>query len=147
MKPETFGILIGGLLPAVLFGFCNVVAKFGAQQGISAGAYMVIAGIGVTVSGAALWFTQSGGVPMTGSTIGFAFLYGILWGISSGLVMFALLRYRVPMSKLVPLFNMNTLVSVALILWIFAEWQSVNVLKLLIGVIFVVLGGTLVALA
>lgn len=51
------------------------------------------------------------------------------------------------MSKLVPFFNMNTLVSVALILWIFAEWQSVNVLKFLIGVIFVVLGGTLVALA
>ncbi len=147
MKPETLGILIGGLLPAVLFGFCNVAAKFGAQQGINAGAYTMIAGIGVLMSGFALWFVQAKGLPMTGPTMGFALLYGMLWGISSGLVMFSLLRYRVPMSKLVPLFNMNTLVSVVLILWIFAEWQSVNVLKLLIGVIFVVLGGTLVALA
>lgn len=80
MKPETFGILIGGIIPAFLFGLCNVVAKFGAQQGISAGVYMVIAGIGVTISGAAVWCIQSGGVPMTGRTIGFAFLYGMLWG-------------------------------------------------------------------
>lgn len=147
MKPDTLGLLIGGILPAILFGLCNVAARFGAQDGMSAGAYMIVAGIGVALSGVAVWLLQTGGVPMTGRTMSFALLYGVLWGLSSCFVLIALLRFHVPLSKLVPLFNLNTLVSVGLLLWIFAEWQSVNVLKLLIGAVFVVAGGTLVALS
>ncbi len=148
MRPEILGLIVGGILPALTFGVTNVVAKIGAQNGVNAGYFMLIAGIGVTVAGFLISFLQPESVvPMTPSTMRYAALFGLLWGVGSGLVIFALSRYQVPMSKLVPLFNMNTLISVALILIIFAEWKTVNLVKLIVGTIFIVIGGILVSVA
>lgn len=147
MRPETIGMIIGGLVPCVLFGFVNLFARMGAQDGINAGHFMFLAGIGVAVAGAVFSLTQPQALPMTGRTMVLAMLYGAGWSLGSGCIMFSLLRYRVPIAKLVPLFNMNTLVAVALTVVIFAEWKLVHLTKLILGSIFVVIGGILVALA
>jgi len=56
-----------------------------------------------------------------------------------------LVKHDAPISIIVPLFNMNSLVSVLLGLWIFAEWRDVNTVKLLAGTVLITAGGTLVA--
>jgi hypothetical protein len=61
------------------------------------------------------------------------------------MVAFTLTRYSTPISKLVPLYNMNTLVAVCIGLVAFAEWKDVQVPQLIAGSVLVVLGGTLVA--
>lgn len=60
------------------------------------------------------------------------------------MVAIAYSRFKMPVSKLVPLFNTNTLVAVVLGLLIFNEWKTINSPKLIIGAILVVIGGTLV---
>ena len=45
------------------------------------------------------------------------------------------------LSKLAPLYNMNTLVVVLLALVVYAEWRDVHLAKLLAGAALVVLGG------
>ncbi len=147
MLPSTLGLLIGGVVPAVIFGLVNVVVRLGAQDGISAGKYMMFTGFGVMLAGFTLTFLQSSSFAMMPKTMLLAVLYGFLWGIASGCIVYALTMYHPLMSKLVPIFNMNTLVAVTLTLIIFAEWQQVHLIKLIIGVLFVVLGGTLVGLA
>jgi hypothetical protein len=42
---------------------------------------------------------------------------------------------------------MNTLITVLLALWVFAEWKTVHIPQLLLGSILIVIGGTLVARA
>ena len=70
---------------------------------------------------------------------------GLTWAVAAGLVAFALSKYSTPISKLVPLYNMNTLVAVCIGLVAFAEWKDVHISKLIIGSVLVVIGGTLVA--
>lgn len=66
-------------------------------------------------------------------------------GAASGLVAYTLLNFNVPISQLVPLYNMNTLVAVVLALIIFAEWRDLHAIKLLSGSALIVLGAILVA--
>ena len=70
---------------------------------------------------------------------------GIALGLGTGFVALGLLKYRAPLAKLVPLYNMNTLVTVMLALIIFAEWQQTNTVQLLVGAAFIILGGLLVS--
>ena len=65
-------------------------------------------------------------------------------GIGAGLVALAVVRFAAPISKLAPLYNTNTLVTVLLGLWLYAEWQEVNTAKLLLGSALVVTGTVLV---
>lgn len=46
-------------------------------------------------------------------------------------------------SKLVPLFNMNTLVAVCLGLLVFSEWKNVHVLQLAVASVLIIIGGIL----
>ncbi len=75
----------------------------------------------------------------------FAFLGGFTWAIAAGLVAFALSKYGLPISKLVPLYNMNTLVAVLIGRVVFSEAKDMNTTKLIIGSILIVMGGSLVA--
>ena len=66
------------------------------------------------------------------------------WGIASGLVAYTLLNFEVPISQLVPLYNMNTLVAVILALIVFSEWKDLHTIKLLSGTALIVTGAILV---
>jgi uncharacterized membrane protein len=69
----------------------------------------------------------------------------VTWAIAAGLVAVALTSYGVPVARLVPLYNMNTLVAVLLALVVFSEWRDVNAVKLLVGSLLIIAGGSLVA--
>jgi uncharacterized membrane protein len=72
-------------------------------------------------------------------------MFGLTWGIASGLVAYSLLNFSVPISQLVPLYNMNTLVAVLLALLIFSEWRDLNTIKLISGSVLIVIGAIFVA--
>ena len=56
-------------------------------------------------------------------------------------------RYGGKLSQLVPLYNMNTLVAVAIGLVAFGEWQTVSWARVLGAAVLIVAGGILAATA
>ena len=146
MSPQTTGLIIGGLFAALLYGISNVFTKASIQAGIGIGWYLIIIGI-VTALVGAVFFLMIPDQPLSFRSGVYAGLLGLFWGLGTGCIAIALSQYQMPLGKLVPLFNMNTLISVLLALWIFAEWKQVRVPQLLIGSILIVVGGTLVARA
>lgn len=144
MSSHTFGLLIGGILPAVMFGLSNVFLKAGTQQGVSTSIAIFMIGAAVMVTGIVLFFVLPG---REWHGAGFSFLMGIMWSVGVACATVALQRFQIPLSSLVPLFNLNTLISVLLALWIFAEWKQVQVPQLLFGALLIVAGGVMVARA
>ena len=145
MSPQVLGLIIGGLIPALLFSLNGLLNKLVTQTGTGVGWLLLLTGIGVAASSIPFFILLPSGVSSRG--VGFSLLMGITWGLGVGLIAVAILKFRSPLSQLVPLYNMNTLFVVLLSLLIFAEWKSVGIFKLVVGAMFVLVGGTLVALA
>lgn len=146
MSSQTLGILIGGLLAAVLYGLTGLSSKASIQAGIGLGIYLLIIGLSIAAVGGVLFFF------LPDRTVNWlsglhAVGVGLTWGIGTASVGIALSIFRVPLSKLVPLYNMNTLIAVLLSLWLFAEWREVRGVQLLLGSVFIIAGGILVATA
>ena len=144
MTAKTSALLIGGFLPALIYGGSALFQKLSTNLGISISAYLVVVGLGVSIAGLGFYFFDNT-VSFTVKASGYAGIFGITWGIATGLVAYSLLHFNVPISQLVPLYNMNTLVAVLLALVIFSEWQELNVIKLLLGTVLIVVGAILVA--
>ena len=143
---QWMGLIIGGLIPAVVFGIGNVCSKLSAQAGIGMPWFMILTGLAVTAVGIVSYLIVPDHAVSLRSGL-YAAGLGLFWGLGTALVAIALIKYKTPLSTIVPLYNMNTLVAVLASLVIFAEWQQVTVWKLLLGAVLVVVGGTLVALA
>lgn len=146
MRPEIIGIIVGGLIPAVLFGLGNVMVKGAEESGIGTGAILIAASIGYFIAGILFLLLEK--TPLISVRVtALSIAMGLAWGLGTGLVAFALARYGSSVAVLTPLYNTNALITVALGLWIFAEWKEVHVPTLLIGTILTVVGGVLVARA
>jgi drug/metabolite transporter (DMT)-like permease len=146
MSSQTLGILIGGLIPGLIFGLSNVVVKLATQKGIALPLYIIITGLAVVAVGIALLVVlPDRQISMASGTI--AFSGGALWAIGMTCIVIALQKYGASISVLTPLFNMNTLVAVILGMWIFAEWRTVSVPQLLMGAALITAGATMVARA
>ena len=144
MSSHALGIIIGGMIPALIFGIVNLAVKAAADSGIGVGWYVLFVGIGVVLIGSIiLLFMPDRTISLQSSL--FAGAVGFGWGLGIGLIVIALNKFGLPISVLTPLFNMNTLVTVLLALWIFAEWKQVRVPQLLFGSVLIVIGGTIVA--
>jgi transporter family protein len=144
MNKAYLGIFVGGLIPALFFGLGGFMQKLSARGGISLIPYTLFLGAGVLIGGLLFYPLQ----PQTSFSIKsavIAVLIGISWALGMGLVKYGISAFGVPLSKLVPLYNMNTLIAVALGLIILAEWKQVNSLQLVAGAILIVIGGTMVA--
>lgn len=144
MSSQAMGFIVGGILPALLFGISAIFQKLSNQGGIGLGIFLFSTGTGICAIGTVLYLVLPSKA-VSFSSGGYAFLMGMTWAVGVALVAVGLTKYGVPLSKLVPLYNMNTLVAVLLGLWIFGEWQSVAVVKLALGALLIVIGGTLVA--
>jgi drug/metabolite transporter (DMT)-like permease len=143
MSSQATGLLIGGLLPALLYSLGNICLKAANDSGIDIGPYLAVIGGSVLLVSLLFFLLSPGGEISLRSGL-YTLGMGASWAIGTGLVAIAIARYGIPLGKVVPLFNMNTLLSVLLALWIFAEWKSVHVPRLLLGSALIVLGGVLV---
>jgi len=143
MSSQSLGLIIGGLLPALFFGLSGVFARPATRAGISTGFYLTIIGLAAATVGLVfgLIFPER---ELTFRSGLFTILVGSTWAIAAGLVAIALTKYGSPISRLVPLSKMNTLVAVIIGLAVFSEWREVNALQILIGAILIVVGGWLV---
>jgi hypothetical protein len=146
MTPQVLGILIGGLLPAVFYGLSTLFSKASTKEGIGIGVYLMITGVAIVLTGVGFFAFQADKTVSVRSAA-YAGGFGVLWAIGTGLVAIGLTRFGIPLGKLVPLYNMNTLIAVLLALWIFSEWQNVKVTQLLLGAFLIVIGGIFVAKA
>ena len=146
MTSHALGILIGGLFPALVFSITNILIKYASENGISPPQYLIAMGIAVIIVGIGSYAFFKGG-PISIKPMTFAFAAGLCWGMGGLAIMFTLQRFQTPIGVLAPLFNMNTLLTVLFALWIFAEWKQVKVPHLLVGSLFIVIGGVLVTRA
>lgn len=145
MSPQLLGILVGGLVPALGYALFAVWTKSGSQAGIGAGPFLVVVGFACVVTGAifsallpANWNTRS---------VAFSLAAGVVWAAGTGFVSLALTRWGIPISKLNPLYNTNTLITVLLGLVVFQEWKQVNAWQLLGGATLILAGSLLVSRA
>lgn len=144
MSETQLGIIVGGIIPAVLFGVSGICQKLSNQNGISTGAYVISVGLGVLLVGAVLCLFNTSQTANVKSIIP-AVTMGVCWGVGVLLVAMAISKYGTKLSVLAPLYNMNTLVTVVGALFIFSEWKDLNVIKLIIGAVLIVAGGVLVS--
>lgn len=138
------GIIVGGLIPALFFGISGIFVKASTSSGIGLGVYLLAVGVGVLVAGMVFYYFEPE-VDINICSGLFAWSAGFFWAVGGGLLALALLKYGTPIATLVPLYNMNTLITVLLGLIIFSEWQDVNLMKLLWGTLLIMVGGSLVA--
>lgn len=146
MSNVTLALLIGGLLPAVCFGLSGAVQKVAARAEIGTGPYLIVVGIVVAVAGGVVTAVERDPA-LSRAGAGYAALYGLLWAVGVGAIAVALGRYDGQISQLVPLYNMNTLVAVAVGLVALGEWESVHPGRLLLATALTIGGGVLAALS
>jgi uncharacterized membrane protein len=144
MQKATVALLIGGLLPAVLFGISGVLQKTSAKAGIGTGPYLVVIGLVVVTVGLTVTVIQGDRTINLQSALNTC-AYGLFWSSGIMCIALALGRYDARISQLVPLYNMNTLVAVGLGLLVLGEWKEVNSWQLLLGAGLAVAGGVLAA--
>jgi len=144
MPSKTTALIIGGFLPALIYGGSAIFQKLSTSIGISISTYLVAVGAGVVLAGLGFYFFDST-LHFSLKASSYAGIFGLTWGIASGLVAYSLLHFDVPISQLVPLYNMNTLVAVLLALIIFSEWKDLHTLKLLSGTVLIAIGAIFVA--
>jgi len=144
MTSKSTALLLGGFLPALIYGGSALFQKISTSLGISLSAYLVATGIGVAMVGIGFYIFDNSFAFTIKSGL-YACAFGVTWGIASALVAYTLLNFDVPISQLVPLYNMNTLVAVILALIVFSEWKDLHMIKLLSGSALIVVGAVLVA--
>ncbi len=144
MPSKTTALIIGGFLPALIYGGSAIFQKLSTSIGISISTYLVAVGAGVVLAGLGFYFFDNT-LHFSLKASSYAGIFGLTWGIASGLVAYSLLHFDVPISQLVPLYNLNTLVAVLLALVIFSEWKDLHTLKLLSGTVLIAIGAIFVA--
>ncbi len=146
MSKVTLALLVGGLLPAFLFGISGVFQKTAARAGIGTGPYLIAIGAVVLLAGVAVTVMQND-TTATREGVAWACGYGVLWSAGIGCIVLALGRYDANISQLVPLYNLNTLVAVAVGMAVLGEWQVVVPWRVGAGAVLAVAGGVLAATA
>ncbi|MEM9216374.1 MAG: hypothetical protein AAGD25_18760 [Cyanobacteria bacterium P01_F01_bin.150] len=148
MTPQILGLIIGGVLPAVLYGTSSVFSKISTNEGMPIGIHLFWIGLTISATGILFAIAVPGAISsLVPSVKGVASssMLGLLWGLGTGCVALGLLQYQAPLAKLVPLYNMNTLITVGLALILFAEWKDMNTVQLMIGTGLIIAGGVLVS--
>jgi hypothetical protein len=146
MASKYAPLIIGGIVPALLYGFAGIFQKWSAREGGSVAAYLIGFGLATVLVGViGRVVLPESASPM--SAIGFALLGGMVFAVGAGLISFAIIRYDAAISQLSPLYNLNILVTVTLGLLIFSEFRDLQIAKLIAGSLLILAGGWLVAIA
>ena len=146
MSASWMGLVIGGFVPALGYALFAICTKYATTSGIGPGASLAVVGLATALVGAVFHLV----LPATAITtrgVLWAGASGLLWAAGTGFVSLALMRYGIPVSKLNPIYNTNTLLAVVLGLVVFSEWKQVDVIKLSLGALLILAGSLLVARA
>jgi drug/metabolite transporter (DMT)-like permease len=144
MNSNYMGIVLGGIVPAIIFGIGGIFVKASNQQGISVNYFTLISGIGAVVISIVSFIVMEEKLINIQSGV-YAFFVGVTWAGGILFVIMALAKYNTPISIISPLNCTACLVTVLLALLIFSEWKEMHVLRLLIGTILIIMGAMLVS--
>ena len=143
---SSFGLIVGGIVPAIAFGVGALFQKQGNLIGIGQSGYLLFFAAGILLASLAAYFIFSERSISLEAGL-YASAHGLLFGVGFVALAIGLTVYALPISQLVPLANMSTLVSVVLGLLIFSEHTRLNIGYLALGALLIVIGGILVAKA
>ncbi|MGM0443197.1 MAG: hypothetical protein ACQEQV_03325 [Fibrobacterota bacterium] len=144
------GVLIGGILPAVLIGTALTLLKLFIRLGVSPAQGMLCISAGVALTGAtALVLTPQGNTfaSLPASGIAAAVGAGLFWSAGTYFMSFAVAKYDLPMSVSASLAAANALIAVLLSLLLFQEGANLSLLKLMTGALLIVSGSILITQA
>jgi uncharacterized membrane protein len=144
MNSNYLGMILGGIVPAIIFGLGGIFVKASNQEGISLNCFILFSGIGTLVI-SILSFIVFEEKLVNISSGAYAFLVGATWACGVLLVAMALIKYNTPMSIISPLNGTACFVTVLLALVIFSEWKSLHVVRLVVGTVLIVTGAMLVS--
>ncbi|BBA79746.1 hypothetical protein RGRSB_1295 [cyanobacterium endosymbiont of Rhopalodia gibberula] len=145
MSQQTTALILGGVLPALMFGFSNILTKVSISGGMSTSAYITIVGIAVTLVGIISGFTAEQHFIANFQSTFSALCVGITWALGQLMIAIAIQKFSVPLSVISPIYNSNTLVAVLIALIIFNEWTQVSMIWLCAGSFLTTIGSILVA--
>ena len=137
-------VVIGGILPAILWGVTAIIQKLSAQQGAPPGHYLAAFGAVICASGL-LYSSLTRGATIQGPGIALAALAGVTFSFGTGLISFALWKFGTPISRLAPVLSGNVLVTVLIGMTFLHE--TLPPLRLIGGTVLIVGGVILVSLA
>ena len=135
---KVIPLIVGGVIPALMYGAAGIFQKLSAREGGSATSYLIYFGAATALSGL-IWRTilkESWGTPRSA---------GLVFSMGAGLISMAMINYQAAVSQLSPLYNMNVLVTVGLGLLVLSEHQSLDVTRLLAGAALIAIGAVLVS--
>ena len=113
MSNESIGLVIGGVIPALLLGVFFVLQKMATRYGAGPGQYLFLLGlISAVLSGAVILFGKQVEFTIVGSM--WTVASSACWGLAMAGMAYSLFKYHIPMSKLNPILNTNTLTAVIL---------------------------------
>ncbi|MGD1996561.1 MAG: hypothetical protein PVH62_07285 [Anaerolineae bacterium] len=144
MESRYLTLIIGGFIPAVLYGLAGFLQKWSAREGGSVSVYLIGFGLATFVAGIGSRYVLSDG-PSPSRSLLIAVLGGLVFAIGAGLISFSIIKFDAAISQLSPIYNMNILITVLLGLLIFSEFRDLNGMRLLAGTVFIVVGGWLVS--
>jgi transporter family protein len=147
MSTSTFALLIGGVVPACLWGIAAIFQKLSTHHDLAPGPFLAAFGITITLSGVVFGIIQREPAGPSWAGLRYALAAGFFYAVAAGLISFALLRFGVPISKLAPILGCNVLITVLLGAFLLGEAESLNVGKLVGGTMVVLAGLTLVTTA
>ena len=141
-----FPLIVGGLLPAALWGITAVFQKLSATASLGPGRYLMLFGVAIAVSGA-LYTYVSHETAMSFKGAAYAVVAGLAFSLGTGLLSFALWRFDLPISLISPILSGNVLIPIAIGLLFFGEGSTMNIVQLLLGSTLIVAGVVLVTQA
>ena len=144
MNSNYIGMILGGIIPAIIFGLGGIFVKASNQQGISFNYFTLLSGIGVIVISVLSFIVFESKVVSFKSGLN-AFLVGSTWACGVLLVAVAIAKYDTPMSIISPLNCTACLFTVSLAMFVFLEWKEVNIIRLFIGTVLIIAGAMLVS--
>lgn len=146
MSNHAWGLLLGGFFTAIIYGISSVAGKIAANAGSTVGYHLLITGLITAILGFALILFNNEKLPAL-SALNWSSISALAFALGAGLVMISISHFGVPIAKLTPLYNMNTVVAVLLGAYLLKEWPQLDMIKLGLGTFFVILGGILAALS
>ena len=144
MPAKFIPLIVGGVIPAVLYGITGIFQKLNAREGGSVAMYLICFGATTLLAGLLFHFLRPEGLGSPRS-IGWALVAGFTFAGGAGLISLALIKYQAAISQLSPLYNMNVLITVVVGLWLLAEYRQVQLGPLLLGSVLIAVGAILVA--
>jgi transporter family protein len=147
MSNSALALLIGGVVPACLWGIAAIFQKMSTQHDLAPGPFLAAFGITITVSGVAFAIVERGPAAAPWAGLRYALAAGFFYAVAAGLISFTLLRFGSPISKLAPILGCNVLITVLLGAFLLGEAESLNVWTLVGGTVVVLAGLTLVTAA